>query len=537
MSRQPLVSILIPTYNRPHYFHQALQSALHQTYCNIEIIVCDDSSDHRTADLIAPYLAQHPQIKYVKNERQLGEQNWNRCMQLSQGEFINFLMDDDLFHLRKIESMMPFMLNDPKIYWVTSYRQMIDGNGVPLPDNPANARLYPETRVLDGQELASTALSRCQNVIGEPSTVLFRRKSLTGPFGNFNGNQYHGLNDLATWVSLSRGKAVYIPEALSFFRVHPEQNQTKIEYLTSAIYEWLILLRDAMHTGVFKRVNDVRNGFLNHQSMSAGLIEIAASRNRHDLLEKNKARDVVAYLDEVLSYSCSLCGSKFKQFVPWPDLYDFPKVIWEMWNKQTAVCPACGAMDRERMYKLFIERETDLLKNSGEPRKLLNVSPERALRNWLASVPNLQQVPADIAPGPGLRRIDFRRLPFPDNYFDILLASHVLQRAADDCQAMRELHRVLKPEGWGIVQVPVALNLHETYEDPSVKSPAARKKMFGQSDHRRIYAKDYVDRLKNSGFFVHEFRFAQRYGLAETMKFGFSEKDVLYVVSRKRKWR
>lgn len=56
----PLVSILIPTYNRPHYFKIALESALAQTYSNIEIIVGDDSTNNETEKLIyRDYLHKH----------------------------------------------------------------------------------------------------------------------------------------------------------------------------------------------------------------------------------------------------------------------------------------------------------------------------------------------------------------------------------------------------------------------------------------------------------------------------------------------
>ncbi|MGM2833869.1 glycosyltransferase family 2 protein, partial [Bacillus cereus group sp. Bce025] len=64
----PLVSILIPTYNRPHYFKIALESALAQTYSNIEIIVGDDSTNNETEKLIyRDYLHKHKHITYIRN--------------------------------------------------------------------------------------------------------------------------------------------------------------------------------------------------------------------------------------------------------------------------------------------------------------------------------------------------------------------------------------------------------------------------------------------------------------------------------------
>lgn len=69
----PLVSILIPTYNRPHYFKIALESALAQTYSNIEIIVGDDSTNNETEKLIyRDYLHKHKHITYIRNPSTFG---------------------------------------------------------------------------------------------------------------------------------------------------------------------------------------------------------------------------------------------------------------------------------------------------------------------------------------------------------------------------------------------------------------------------------------------------------------------------------
>lgn len=66
----PLVSVLIPTYNRPHYFKEALDSVINQTYRNIEIIIGDDSTNNETEELVRnQYLYKYPNIKYYHNEK------------------------------------------------------------------------------------------------------------------------------------------------------------------------------------------------------------------------------------------------------------------------------------------------------------------------------------------------------------------------------------------------------------------------------------------------------------------------------------
>jgi SAM-dependent methyltransferase len=67
---------------------------------------------------------------------------------------------------------------------------------------------------------------------------------------------------------------------------------------------------------------------------------------------------------------------------------------------------------------------------------------------------------------------------------------------------MREIHRVLRPGGFAVLQVPLALDLPETLEDTSVVTEPARKREYGQKDHVRLYGQDYFDRLAGAGFRV-----------------------------------
>src|SRR5690606_29230089 len=111
---QPRVSVLIPTYNRPHFFEKALKSVLKQTYPHLEIIICDNSDNQQTKQIVKKYQKlSNTQIKYVRNPKNIGPiANQQQCFTLSTGEYINYLMDDDLFHPQKIEKMLPYLVND-----------------------------------------------------------------------------------------------------------------------------------------------------------------------------------------------------------------------------------------------------------------------------------------------------------------------------------------------------------------------------------------------------------------------------------------
>lgn len=283
---KPLVSVVIPAYNRPDTLKIAIDSVLEQTYPNIEVIICDDSSDNRVQEMLIPYLDSFSTIKYHKNERNLFLENWHKCYNLASGEFINYLMDDDVFHKEKISKMMYFFNEFDNITLVTSYRQTIDQFGQYLPPLWATVSLYNETRILDGKELGDIALSQGLNVIGEPTTVLFRKKDLSEPFGVYKGKQYSLINDLAAWLSLlSKGKAVYISEALSYFRLHPDQNSNKMDQKSGS--EWLDIIIASREDGFLQSNILYKTALLTFRNRVNGLAYYNEDIKRiDDILEK-----------------------------------------------------------------------------------------------------------------------------------------------------------------------------------------------------------------------------------------------------------
>lgn len=246
-SGMPLVSILIPTHNRPDYAELALQSALAQTYPNIEIVVNDNSDDDQTERRFAPYVARHANLHYARVPSCGPMENFQACFERSQGEYVNYLMDDDLFHPDKIQKMMSFMLAKPSIGMVTSFRQLIDANGAEMAPIPGTERTFNVDTLIAGRSLGTMILSNGQNMVGEPTTVLFRKSDMGPRFGCYQGKQYSTLSDVATWLSiLSHKDCVYLPEALSYFRMHGGQDQRSNGIKIKANVEWLEMFCDAL---------------------------------------------------------------------------------------------------------------------------------------------------------------------------------------------------------------------------------------------------------------------------------------------------
>lgn len=302
----PLVSILIPTYNRPGYFELALKSALDQTYKNIEIIVCDDSTNDATENIIKRYLEQYTHIRYVRNETNIGQFLTDlKLFDLAAGEYINYLMDDDLFHPQKIEKMMTYFLNDPseEVRIVTSHRQVIDEEGKHLPDVLATQRFCDNTSMADGISIGNFLIKYNWNFIGEPTTVLFRKKDLKEPFGVFAGRRYGCSVDLASWLNLlADGKLVYIAETLSYFRLHSgqQQNSPRIIILGTADYAHRILA--APQKGYLQNPGEYK------ESVERCLYYLTEfMRQEIDYSDcKQEREEIIKFYDEILSLNAKL---------------------------------------------------------------------------------------------------------------------------------------------------------------------------------------------------------------------------------------
>jgi ubiquinone/menaquinone biosynthesis C-methylase UbiE len=162
-------------------------------------------------------------------------------------------------------------------------------------------------------------------------------------------------------------------------------------------------------------------------------------------------------------------------------------------------------------------------------KRMLHVAPEECLVNTLRSSNVVQYISADLSPR-AMLQMDLMETCFPDETFDAIYASHVLEHIVDDRKAMREIFRVLKTGGWAILQVPV--NGEVTCEDPAITDPIERERIFGQSDHVRVYGNDYYDRLSDVGFVVlreklplqQNATLAKRLGLFETDEITFCAK-------------
>ncbi len=266
--------------------------------------------------------------------------------------------------------------------------------------------------------------------------------------------------------------------------------------------------------------------------MAAGLARRAAFRRGSPALDAARARgdsarmsnlrklawSLVALMMQGGRVECPCCGGRFRGFLPGgPD------------RRPNARCPRCGSLERHRMVWLWLQRSTDLL---TARRRVLVVAPEEFLQDTLRARANLDYLSVDLESPLAMRRMDITRLELPDASRDAVFCSHVLEHIPDDRAAMRELLRVLAPGGWAVLQTPIDMARASTFEDPSATSPAERQRLFGQSDHVRVYGRDFFDRLRACGWDIECVAFGRVLGEDAARHFGLDPDEGL-ILGRK----
>lgn len=225
---EPLISICIPTYNGEAYLRACIESVLAQTYTNFEVIVVDDQSTDSTVAIIESYSKKDPRIQLHRNAKNLGlVNNWNKCMELSNGEWIKFIFQDDYLELNCLEEFLAaatnttpllvskrsFILNEQasateKKYYNTEVRTL------------ENTLSVKEKSFISAEKISKTAVNNIAlNFIGEPSLTFFK-KEVIYKIGSFNADLAQ-ICDLEFFLRLASSEGlIYVPKQLCHFRIH-----------------------------------------------------------------------------------------------------------------------------------------------------------------------------------------------------------------------------------------------------------------------------------------------------------------------------
>ena len=220
----PRVSVCMPTYNYARYLPEAIESVLAQDFTDFELLIIDDCSSDDTGEVVRRYCAADPRVVFSVNQRNLGMvDNWNLCLDRARGEYVKFLFGDDSLAGRDALGRMVAVLDArPGISLVGSPRNIMDDGSRVV----KSLSYLPAGEVIPGTVLISRCLcdQRNQNLIGEPSVVMFRKNQAGRGFNP----RYRQLVDLEMWFHLlEQGDYAHLERPYSSFRIHAEQQTAK----------------------------------------------------------------------------------------------------------------------------------------------------------------------------------------------------------------------------------------------------------------------------------------------------------------------
>lgn len=239
-------------------------------------------------------------------------------------------------------------------------------------------------------------------------------------------------------------------------------------------------------------------------------------------------------------YYCPVCERRVKRFMPLPDFYrdqaELHGYLYSLDDAETLnynqySCPYCSSTDRDRLYALYL-RERSVCHEIKGKLEIVEFAPVKPLGRMIKKLGAFNLRTADLFMKEVDDKVNLEDMSlYQDESFDCFICSHVLEHVPDDRKALRELLRILKPGGWGILMVPIILLLDEIDEDSGL-SEGERWRRFGQGDHLRMYSKKgFICRAEEAGFTVKQYGW-QHFSRELFNKAGIDMKSILYIVEK-----
>lgn len=217
---------------------------------------------------------------------------------------------------------------------------------------------------------------------------------------------------------------------------------------------------------------------------------------------------------------CNVCGKSFRKFLG----YGGHGAL-----RQNVLCPYDLTLERHRLMWLYLKEHSNFFQDQL---KVLHVAPEQCFHQTFKAQENLDYTTADLVSPIADIHFDLHDIPLEDNQYDVIFCNHVMEHVDDPIRCMSELHRVMKPGGWAIMQVPQDFDRNETLEDPEINTPELRQKHYWQKDHVRLFGMDYPQWLEKAGFTVDTFDPTEHLSKEQLERYRFMPREVLYIARK-----
>lgn len=231
------------------------------------------------------------------------------------------------------------------------------------------------------------------------------------------------------------------------------------------------------------------------------------------LISEKKRNELRTFVKKALApaysgtkFTCNCCNKSFRKFRP----------KGKVNLRKNAECPNCGSLERTRVLDFYLHNETGLYTKKGL--KVLHFAPELCLYNALNQL-DVEYIDGDINPDLARHVVDVTNIPYPDNYFDYIICSHVLGHVPDEAKALSELKRVINTKGTILIMSLIDHQKEQTYEDACLTTPEEKLKHYTEPDLCRLYGRDFRNRLENAGFSVSEIDYRKQFSKEDQYKF------------------
>lgn len=223
MESQPLVSIIMPSYNAESYIAESIESVLHQTYTNWELIITDDCSSDHTPEIVQSYCKQDSRIDFAIAQHHSGIAGTrNQCLSRAKGRFVAFLDNDDLWYPEKLEKQVRFMIEN-RCSFIYSEYELMNEDGTPKGKTIKTAGVIDYNKYLKN------------TIIGSGTIMLDTNKT-----GKLQMPDNATSDDMALWCKiLKEGHHAYpMKEILMKYRVR--SNSASANKLKAAKDVWIV---------------------------------------------------------------------------------------------------------------------------------------------------------------------------------------------------------------------------------------------------------------------------------------------------------
>lgn len=216
------------------------------------------------------------------------------------------------------------------------------------------------------------------------------------------------------------------------------------------------------------------------------------------------------------TYYCVCCNKSSRKFKPKGNI-----------KRENAECPYCQSLERVRLLDYYLQNETNLYERRGL--KLLHFAPEKCLFDKFNKL-DIEYVDGDINADYARNIVDITNIGFDDNYFDLIICSHVLGHVPNEQKAVSEMFRVLKNNGVALVLTLINRDNKVTFENSEVITATERLKMYGEPDLCRLHGQDFADRLSSGGFKVTTIDYRHNFSERDRVRFGLGngEREIIF---------